>query len=182
MINGELIEYSVGKCYPQFKNQQDCYRLEYDNGGLWLYVLLRGWTAQERRAVRADQPIEFRFVEHNKVGFLCIKFEGMPWGDCPFHPALYREHGVAVEMQDFGKIGGVPLTIICADTATGEVLNLRLVGLGNAFSKEWLKWAAEQYDVPMPRSEYEQRIDEVYRRASSDALAAVAPCRWTLEV
>lgn len=143
---------------------------------------MRGWTAQERKAVRTDQPIEFRFVEHNKVGFLCVKFAGMPWGDCPFHPALYREHGVAVEMRDLGKSGGLPLTIICADTATGEVLNLRLVGLGHDFSKKWLEWAEQQYNVPMPRIEYERRVTEVYRKASPEVLAAVAPCRWTLEV
>ena len=177
-----IAEYTVGKTYPKFKGEPDGYRLEFDGNGLWLYVLMRGWSESERKAFSVNQPIAFHFSQMNGVGFLCVKFGTMPWGDCPFHPALYREHGIAMENRDFGEHEGIPLTVVGADTATGKVLILRLVGLGNHFSKEWMEWAVRHYNDDMSKADYQRRVDEVYRAFTSDALAAISPCRWYLRV
>lgn len=179
----EMSQYRVGFSYPQFKGIGDGYLLEYRDGTLWLYVLMNGWTAAEKRFVSASEPVKFRFVEKNGVGFLCTKFGGMPWGDSPIHPALYKEAGFPLALPELKTAReGIALTVVCVETATGTLLNLRVIGLGNKFSKELINWISAKWDEPMSRTEYNNRINQVYAAYSSDGLAEAAPLRWNLKV
>lgn len=182
MLNESLKMYSVGQRYSEFRTGEDGYRLEYDGERLWLYVLLRNWLPKEQIEVSEKKRIVFHFAQFDGIGFFCVKFGDLPWGDAPFHPAIYKGSGIKYSERDFGERKGIPLTIVCADSASGELLYMRLVGLGNQFSKSWQKWLLCHADDDLNREEYERAVDGVYRYFSSEALAMIAPIRWALDV
>lgn len=181
MLNERLRMYSVGQRYSEFRTGEDGYRLEYDGENFFLYVLLQNWKIQERLAVSENERIVLHFTEFRGIGFLCVKFGDLPWGDAPFHPVVFTEHGIVYSEKSFGANEGIPLTIICVDSATGELLYIRLVGMGHQFSKSWQEWILNHSNDKLSRKQYEENVVSVYRHFSSEALALIPLFWWKLE-
>lgn len=167
----EGIVYSVGKLYPEWQTQQDGYRLEWGETGFVLFAMLNGISQIERTQFSAEKSLSVRYTFIEDVCYFTFRFGDMPWADCPFSPAIYRD----AEKRLFPKIRkneGLALTVMLIDSGTGELCGLRLLGLGHDFSVKWQEWAAKAAKAPLDFDEYNRRVDEAYKNYASVDLAA----------
>lgn len=160
-----MIHISVGDVREEWKNGADGYIMEYsEDCGLSLHVFLNGVSPQEREQFATDKPFEIRFVVIKRILFFCLKFGNMDWADCAFSPNLYSPPPC------FGKVAagqGLALNILLIDSGAGELLNVRLIGLGHEFSESFQTWCKLSLEMELSRDEYMKRIDSVYSEHST---------------
>lgn len=167
---------SVGKVYPDMKTGQDGYVMEWDEfSGLSLYCFMCNMRPEEVVQFDADNPFEIAFTVIEDVCFFAVKFGGLMWGDCPFSPAIYKAAGREKHFPLLLEAGvGLAVNVLVYDTLTGVLENIRLVGLGHEFSQKWLDWVREAERRPLSMAEYNNRIDRVYQKYSSEDIAQKA--------
>lgn len=150
----------VGQKRSEWVGESDGYIMEYDNvSGLILYVLFQRPTPEEMEQFAENEHFKIAFMEYKGVGFFCLKFGALPWGDCAFSPNLYGEKPVFEEIED-GK--GYPLNVVIIDRETGTIKAIRLIGLGNTFSKRFREWCEESLRRNMTRYWYLKTVKECY--------------------
>lgn len=181
-LNSEqIMGISVGSRYPFLMTRQDGCILEYGEHGLTLFALFNNWKAIELQQFYTDKPVVFRWAELGGVGFLCAKFGDMPWCECPFHPAIYKQQGRKFAFPAIGEYAGLAVTVICADAETGEVLNIRLIGLGHDFSVAWQDWAVAAYEKDMTMEEYQNRVNTVFQHYTTEQIMQMGTLSYVLE-
>lgn len=169
--------YKVGERYENFCTHQDYFRVEYDENGFIMIASMCGITDKEKQDFKTDSSFEIRFTIIASVCFFAFRFGQMPWSDCPFHPALYKEKR---KFPHFADEEGFGLPVLLFDSSTGELVYFRLLGLGHDFSVELANWAMAANEEQMDYLTYEHIIDEVYKSYSSADLAELATSRYEL--
>ena len=159
---------SVGQVKSEWVGMQDGYLMEYNNySGLTLFIFFQHPTPEEERQFRAEMECRLAFSEYKGVGFFCLKFGDLPWGDCAFSPNLYKVKPV-FPILDEGK--GYPLNVIFVDGAEGRIKEIRMIGLGNVFSNRFKEWCEESLQREMTRREYNRIVDECYEKHDTEHL------------
>lgn len=157
-MNFDLLH--VGQTRSEWKGMTDGYIMEYNNmSGLILFVFFKNPLPEELEMLSTDSRFKVTFTEYEGVGFFCIKFGALPWGDCAFSPNLYNEKPEFCHIED-GK--GYPFNVIVIDGETGTIKAIRTIGLGNQFSKRFREWCEESLSRNMTRSWYERKVKECY--------------------
>ena len=103
--------------------------------------MLNGISAQEKEQFAPQKKLTVRYTVIGDVCYFTFMFGDMPWADCPFSPALYRNLGKNTTFPDIEDGQGLALTVLLIDTGTGELCRVRLIGLGHDFSVQWQEWA-----------------------------------------
>jgi len=175
----EYESYHVGGHYDKLKTGKDGYILEFGDNGFLLYCLLKAPQFGEAVQFHTGADIQTRLSEIDGVGYFCFKFGGMQWSDCPFSPSLYESVGQKITFPELEEGMGLALTVLLADSDTGELLYIRLCGLPHTFSKTFIAWAKEKMKEPMNREEYNKRINAAYARYDTTdiVLKAFDGCR-----
>lgn len=170
--------FSVGQIVPEFAIGTDGYRIEYNEAtGLVLYCYFNRPTPEEVDAFDCSQPFRICFTTYRNVGFFCVKFGNMPWGDCSFHPCIYPEPPVFAPLLD-GL--GYALNVFLIDSATGKILRIRTIGLGHRFSVFFRNWCREQLTVPMTRGSYTATVELAHGNFSTKNLVKMAAVTWAI--
>lgn len=162
---------TVGKIYPEWQTKQDGFRLEWGDAGFILCAMLNGISAEEKEQFAPQKKLTVRYTVIGDVCYFTFMFGDMPWADCPFSPALYRNLGKNTTFPDIEDGQGLALTVLLIDTGTGELCRVRLIGLGHDFSVQWQEWAKKAAEKPLSFEEYSRQIDETYREYASVDLA-----------
>lgn len=123
--------FSVGTRYPEYATGTDAIRCAVTASGITLIVSLAGISASEETQFQQGAPLELRFCTVRGVFFWLVKFGDMEWMDAPYNPAL----GEPVELDLIDDGEGFALTVLLFDSTTGELRNVRLIGLGTDFSR-----------------------------------------------
>lgn len=175
----EWIEFKVGAVHSHFQTFDNSFLMEYTDSGFVLYCRLSGGiTHSEKQAYKADSSFDIVFTEKNSIGFFGVKFGNMPWSDCPFIPNLYNPVPVFNKLDD-NK--GYALNVVLIDSSKGEILGLRVVGLGHDFSvaiKEWCENAL--VNLKITREQYLKAVDVVYAQHTTVDLIAQPLASWKL--
>ena len=172
---GEIINYEVGRCYEEWKDGHEGFIIEWDNtAGFILYAKLKGISDTEKRQFDCDIPLEIRYTTIDDICYFLFRFGNMPWADCPFSPAIYKNVGRTAEFPKVEKNSGFGLQVLLIDTKSGELCKIRLIGLGHDFSKKWREWADKAAAASMPFGEYRKRICATYAKYTSIELAEKA--------
>lgn len=169
--------YKVGNHYAEFCTRQDFFRIEYDNNGFVMIASMCGITDSEKLDFETDSKFEIRFTVLAGVCFFSFRFGSMPWSDCPFHPAIYRDKRC---FPTFADDEGFSLPVLLFDSATGELVYFRLIGLGHEFSIALSEWATTANEEDMSREKYNHVINEVYKSYSSAEIASMADVKYEL--
>ena len=168
----------VGLKRSEWVGEKDGYIMEYDNAsGLILYAFFQRPTPEEMEQFDANKRMEITFMDYKGVGFFGLKFGLLPWGDCAFSPNLYDEKPVFEELED-GK--GYPLNVVLIDGETGTIKAMRLIGLGNAFSKSFREWCEESLRRNMTRHWYMKTVEECYEEYEIRQLVKRAAFRYEI--
>lgn len=150
--------FMVGQRYTDLVSTADEIKVSIDQSGMILYVKWHGVTNADINSFRQDSPFEIRFVTLDGIIYFLFRFGSLPWMDSPFSPAIEDEILIAVPEE--GQ--GLALTIVLAEGKTGEVKNIRIIGLGNRFSTV----LAKEILLLTGRRDYTDYMDSVKRTYS----------------
>ncbi len=118
-----------------------------------------------------DAPIEIRFVEIQDVIMLMFKVGSLAWIDAPYSPHLSRELTKFI-FPDDGK--GLALTIVFADSNTGVIKSIRLIGMSEKFSKKFIGCVMENKVKPFDQMVYYQKINQIYNKYTTKELVKLS--------
>lgn len=161
-------EYKVGKVRPELRTHDSLIRAGYDELSGWTLIIgFPEMTEKERLDVdKGDAQVAFTAI--NSRLFLLGKFGDQAWLDAPFEPAKYAN---PQEFSDAKPGEGVSLLIIGADTATGAVKCLRVIGLSNSMTNALHAKCREldKKNRPYDNEAYERDINAIYARFPDSA-------------
>jgi len=168
----------VGQARKEWAGETDGYIMEYSNvSGLILYVFFKRPQEEEIREFAENGGFKIAFMDYKGVGFFCLKFGNLPWGDCAFSPNLYDEKPYFDDLED-GK--GYALNVVLIDGETGTIKAIRQIGLGNGFSKSFREWCEESLRRRMTRHWYMEAVNECYEKYETEQLARRAAFRYEI--
>jgi hypothetical protein len=144
-----------GTFMERLKVNQKCFFLECDaKAGLLLFILFPKPKLEIIQKFQQMQEVEVTFTKINGVAFLCFKFEGMDWIECPIPPYLFMQKEIAVQNK-------IQLSLVIADSSNGFVQEIYRIPLEQKFQKD-LKKELDDLTIIPTIEEYERKIDSVY--------------------
>lgn len=159
--------YTVGEFIPMLKTGEIQMRAMYD--GTWtIFVLFPNMSKQEAININSG-AVSVGFVVIEDELFLLGKLGEIPWFDTPFEPARCQSE----TYPDFEEGAGVPILFVGADSNTGVIQSIRLIGASNAMSNALhavcrdMKTQHSPLDIKKQNAHY----DKIYRKyPSSEAM------------
>lgn len=153
---------TVGNRYPQYATGADLFSLVVSpDAMLTLYVLMRRPSAKEQADFGTSSPLEVRAAAVNDLVACTFRFGGQPWSDSFYHPSLddgrYRRTGNA-------------LHILLFDSASGELMVSRLVGLSERFAAGFRDLCDALAARPETAAQYAQNRQRTLRQYTTQQL------------
>lgn len=168
-----MIEYRMGERYLQFKNHEDNIKFDISDDGADVLICWNKPSAMEREQFRCDKPLEVRYVVLNGVIYLMFKFGNTNWMDAPYSPHLSLNLTKRIMVED--DYIGLALNVWLFDSSTGELLEIRLVGLGNKLTKSLVKEIENSLASSFERKTYDSAIKNTYLKYSTKDMVKMAP-------
>ena len=151
----------VGEISPEFKIHEDRTFFDLTDGGAFLIVLFQSPNANEIAQFQSGKPFEIRFTELNDVIMVTTRIGHLDWVDSPYNANLSPNLS-KFELPNDGQ--GLGLTVIFADSDTGEIKNIRLLGLSTNFTRKLFGCVMENKAKPFSQGDYYTRINEIMRK------------------
>ena len=165
-----MISYEVGGIINDYIGMPDCHAIALDDSGLFIAEVMDAPTAAEIAAVRNCEKAEFRFCVIDNLLIFTFKLGAEPWQDTIYSPAL--SGGLILPEIPNGSGSGLALTLLQVDSRTGKITAIRVIGLGERFSRELLTAVAQIADKsPKSMEDYMRRTRAIQARYSSKELA-----------
>lgn len=165
----------VGQPYaPMQGRSEGCY-FDIDTAGARLIYHYRSPTEKELAAVREGRPFEIRFCELGGLIWITSKCGALPWNDAPYNP---RTSALPDGFEEITAGHGLALLLAMIDFNTSVVQSLRLIGLGEDFSRKLIGTAARLREQVMTVREYRASMQNTMARYSSDGLSKMATARY----
>lgn len=170
--------FAVGQRVAEWAHGTDGCVMEYQNvGGLTLLYFLNEPNILERMAFRYDSDFQITFTPISRVGFFGIRVGEMEWSDCAFSPCIYAPAPVFAEVIP-GQ--GYPINLLLIDATTGTLMEIRTIGLGHEFSKQFRQWCLQCLKDPISNDHYHNIVNQVYQSYSTNELVRRAWLKWKL--
>jgi hypothetical protein len=153
----------IGQIYRPAAHRGEGAHFEIKPSGLEMALLFNEPSPNEVEQVRRGR-FEVHLAEINQTIFLLAKFGGLEWIDMPYDPTLT----LGLELQPIdGDTEGYSLLVLLADVPSGTLRAIRMVGLGNRFSKTFRQRVLATLEKGIPHTEHLRRVDAVYGQYSS---------------
>lgn len=159
------------------QGREDGCIFDLSDSGAILFTFFNSPTPKEIKDFSEESPLEIRYVVLDGEIYLLAKFGSQEWMDFPYNPHLSKNLTKLELIQN--ETEGLGLTIVLADSADGIVKELRLVGLGNRFSRSFLGAVLERAQKPFDAAAYNASIAKTYSRYNTKQMLkfAVERCR-----
>lgn len=130
-----MINYTVGTRYPQMANGNDAFIFDIIDNQMTLLQLINSPTSKELSAIRSGSMFSIGMVEAKDVIFIVGDLgNGTLTFDAPYTPHLRPVNTAAL---------GNALAFYSFDSGTGELLNIRLLGIDTKFINDFRVAIAE---------------------------------------
>lgn len=149
-----MYAYKVGDKLTTLRNLQDGARFDMTDEGALMTILLNKPTQEEIKDIKGGK-LQFGMFVKNNVIFILSKFGGMQWMDSPYHVALSPNLNTLGEIEE-GQ--GYGCNIVLADSSTGEIKVLRLIGFSTQFSRKLKSNIELQKKQDLNRVDYDVEI------------------------
>lgn len=167
---------SVGSPAPFSMPQEGC-KFEFTENGAIIVCALNRPTPAEIQSFKPSSPFQIRYVRIDGVLFFLFKFGAMPWMDAPYDIRLSQ----SVALPDLSPGEGYALTVVLVDQATSIVKELRLIGLGERFSRDLREELFSDAGDPLFLPQYYAKVDSIFRRNSTAKLVQLAHHYYKLQ-
>lgn len=170
-------ELRVGDPYLPIAMRGEGVYFDISSTGLTLVYNFSRPSAKEIEQMQADQPFEIQLTSVAEVLYILTKCGSLNWTEAPYNPHLSRS-GTLEKIHD--DTSGYALTLMMVDASTNIIQSLRLIGLGNAFSKKLYEKVEELLSKPFDAEMYQNtvRINSLAR--STKDLVRMSTTRWKL--
>lgn len=154
-----MYKYEVGQIVNNFKHHAEVVQFDISDDGAVLLVFFKNPTAEEIEQFKSGKSFEIRFAELYNVIMITAKIGNLAWVDAPYTPHLSKNL-TTFKMPADGQ--GLGLTLMLIDAVTGQIKNMRLLGLSANFTKHLFGIAMEQKTKAFNRQEYDKSINKIY--------------------
>jgi len=134
-------------------------------------------TREEIAAVKMDKPVEIRVVEIDGVIIVTSKFGSLRWSDAPYNPRLGR---CQLDELEPGTLG-YGLTFFLTESPSGVIRHMRLLGLGNSFSRGFRDMVYANKKVAISVSDYDKKTTDVFSRFNAEDIANRSTLRYRIK-
>lgn len=170
----QLRHLEVGQLFEPGRTRYDeGVKFEFTQSGPILLIFFDRPTEKEIEAIRAGK-FQTKFYEHDNVIFMLFKFGSLNWIDAPYSVHLSPPFEFAEELDQDNL--GFGLQIFLIDAATGILKVMRYIGLGHDFSIQLREAILQQKEQPFNQNAYNLKVNEIYRRYTTDQLVDYA--KW----
>lgn len=179
--NTEVLRHlQVGKLFESGRTHYDeGLKFEFEQSGPILFIFFNRPTEKEIETIRAGK-FKIGFYETEGIIFILSKFGSLKWFDTPYNIHLSPPIKFAEEL-DANKTLGFGLQIFLIDAATGILKVIRYIGLGHDFSIRLRDEMLKQKQSPFNQDTYIFRLNELYKRYSTDQLVEYARYFFKIE-
>lgn len=159
---------NIGMVVPEWKNYYDGLVVEYnDYSGLAVYAFMQSPRKSEIDDFRAHSRLSVYFTSVDGLGWFTFRF-GSTTADAPFSPNIYTDKPKCEMIADQDL--GLAMNAFLIDTAKGKLVGIRSVGLSHEISNQFLGWCRESLKHPLSKAQYDQKVQSVLRRYSTEEL------------
>lgn len=169
----KFCKYEVGKRYPELKTGVDSVQFDINDSTSVLVFEYNKPSAQELKAFENSNSFEIRSVTLNGIAYILVKMGDLEWVDAPYTPHLSLDLTNLPNLNDEKSLG-LGLMSVLIDSSTGEICKIRLIGLGNRFSKLLIKDVIELSQMPFNSILYNMSINDTYSRYTTRALVRLS--------
>lgn len=167
----------VGGKFTALRNRPEGTFFEVTESGLmWIFNYMDP-TADEIASVSEGSPFEIRSTVLNGALWVMVKCGSEEWAEAPYNPHLSK--APQLEPLD-GADKGYALMLVMVDATDQTIRHLRLIGLGNRFSRQLAEDIRELQDQPFDSREYDRAIRVTQMIYTTPQLARMARNYWKL--
>lgn len=163
--------FEVGQVIEKFKNHQECVQFDISDAGATMLVFFASPAQEEIKQFKAGANFEIKFTELQGVIMITVKIGNLNWMDAPYTPHLSKNL-TKFELPNANK--GLGLTLVLIDAITGEIKNMRLLGLSERFTKQLFGIAMEQKMEDFDMIEYNKSINRIYSMYSTEEIVKIS--------
>lgn len=163
--------FEVGQVIEKFKNHQECVQFDISDAGATMLVFFVSPAQEEIEQFKTEANFEIRFTELQGVIMITVKIGNLNWMDAPYTPHLSKNL-TKFELLNANK--GLGLTLVLVDAMTGEIKNIRLLGLSERFTKQLFGIVVEQKMGDFDMIEYNKSINRIYSMYSTEEIVKIS--------
>ena len=180
-IMNKLYRYEVGKRYPELRTGVDRVQFDIDDSTAVLVVNYNNPSEKELKAFESTNSFEIRAITLDGVSYILVKMGGLEWVDAPYTPHLSLDLTHLPNLEDDENMG-LALLIFLIDSSTGELCKIRLIGLGNRFSKLLINDVKELSQMSFDSTLYHMSINNTYSKYATPALVKLSSNYYKLTI
>lgn len=154
-----MFKYEVGQAVDSFKNHSEGVQFDISDDGATMLVFFESPTTEEIEQFKSGKAFEIRFTELYGVIMITVKIGNLNWMDAPYTPHL-SPNLTRFQIPNEGQ--GLGLTLILIDAVTGEVKNLRFLGLSERFTRQLFGTVMEQKMKDFDKIKYNNDIKRIF--------------------
>ena len=169
----------VGGHYPPIAARGEGIYFDIDSTGLTLVYNFAHPSINEVVQMQSDKPFEIQLASVADVLYILTKCGSLNWTEAPYNPHLSMS-GSLEKIHD--DTSGYALTLMMVDATTNVIQSLRIIGLGNAFSKKFCEKIEGLLSKPFDAVMYQNTVHINSMVRSTKDLVRMSTARWKLHV
>lgn len=154
-----MFKYEVGQVIDNFKNHSEGVQFDIADDGATMVVFFDAPTQEEIEQFKSGKNFEIRFTTMYDVIMITTKIGNLNWMDAPYTPHLSR-YLTRYQLSNEGK--GLGLTLYLVDAATGEIKQMRLLGLSERFTRKLFGSAMELKMKEFNKNHYANTLNKIF--------------------
>jgi hypothetical protein len=148
-----------------------------ESGPVWIFHYNKP-SEKEIAAISEGSPFEIRStVLGGTVLWVFVKCGSQEWAEAPYNPHLSKSPSLPPIESDGD---GYALTLLMVDAATQVIRHMRLIGLGNRFSRQLWADIQDLLDKPFDAHAHTRAISATQWQHSTPQLVKMCRNIWKL--
>ena len=145
-----------------------------ESGPVWIFNYANP-TTEEISDVSEGSPFEIRMLPMKDVLWFFVKCGSQEWAEAPYTPHLSKAPNLNPIKDDRE---GYALTLLMVDASTQTIRHIRMLGLGNKFSRQLKRNVDNLLTQPFDKALYDLSIRKTQAVYSTDQLAKNCRDYW----
>ena len=166
-----MYKYKVGQVVDNFKYHSEGVQFDISDDGATMLVFFQKPTAKEIEQFKPGKNFEIRFTELYGVIMITIKVGNLNWMDAPYTPHLSQN---LTKFHLPNENQGLGLTLILIDAITGEIKNIRLLGLSERFTKRLFGVVMEHKIKLFSEEEYGNSLNKIFATYQTNQIVKIS--------
>lgn len=171
----EFEKYEVGGILEKAVGKTEGAYIDVDDAGMQIIILFDGPKPEEIAQFEQEKPFEIRFVTLSDIMMFTLKIGNLNWMDAPYSPHLSL--GLTKDFEEIKPGEGLAAMLILADARNAKIKSMRLLGLSEKFSKEFVSEARRLKDKVFVKSQYDYALQNLYRKYETKEIVKLSDIR-----